>query len=280
MGDASRTSIKTQRPWRQQIFLRVATPLKACDSLSRYKDYSELRELSRRSPLEPVYEDGPFGPIPEEKKRTSCELRELWQKAILQQILLLRMEKENQKLQASENDLLNKCLNLDYAEITPCLKEVTTVWEKMLSTPGRSKTKFDMEKMYLAVGQGVPRHHRGEIWKFLVEQCHLKHLFLSKEQPKEMPYKELLKQLTSQPHTILIDLGRTFPTHRYYSAQLGAGQLSLYNILKACSLLDEEVGYCQGHSFVAGILLLHMGEEEAFNMSCLTWDCGNSIEQT
>ena len=207
MGDASRTSIKTQRPWRQQIFLRVATPLKACDSLSRYKDYSELRELSRRSPLEPVYEDGPFGPIPEEKKRTSCELQELWQKAILQQILLLRMEKENLKLQASENDLLNKCLNLDYEEITSCLKEVTTVWEKMLSTPGRSKTKFDMEKMYLAVGQGVPRHHRGEIWKFLVEQCHLKHLFLSKEQPKEMPYKELLKQLTSQPHTILIDLG-------------------------------------------------------------------------
>lgn len=36
------------------------------------------------------------------------------QKAILQQILLLKMEKENQKLQASENDLLNKCLKLDY----------------------------------------------------------------------------------------------------------------------------------------------------------------------
>lgn len=62
-------------------------------------DYSELGELPPRSPLEPVCEDGPFGPAPEEKKRTSRELRELWQKAILQQILLLRMEKENQKLQ-------------------------------------------------------------------------------------------------------------------------------------------------------------------------------------
>lgn len=134
----------------------MATPPKACDSLSRYEDYSELGELSPRSPLEPVYEDGPFGPIPEGKKRTSCELRELWQKAILQQILLFRMEKEKQKLQASENDLLNKCLNLDYEEITPCLKEVTTVWEKILSTPGRSKIKFDMEKMHSAVGQGKP----------------------------------------------------------------------------------------------------------------------------
>lgn len=62
-------------------------------------DYSELGELPPRSPLEPVCEDRPSGPVLEEKKRTPRELRELWQKAILQQILLLRMEKENQKLQ-------------------------------------------------------------------------------------------------------------------------------------------------------------------------------------
>ncbi|XP_066243268.1 TBC1 domain family member 1 isoform X1 [Saccopteryx leptura] len=267
LGDTSATPVKTRRhSWRQQIFLRVATPQKASDSPSRYEDYSELGELPPRSPLEPVCEDGPFGPVPEEKKRTSRELRELWRKAILQQILLLRMEKENQKLQASENDLLNKRLKLDYEEITPCLKEVTAVWEKMLSTPGRSKLKFDVEKIHSAVGQGVPRHHRGEIWKFLAEQCHLKHQLPCKQQPKDTPYKELLKQLTSQQHAILIDLGRTFPTHPYFSAQLGAGQLSLYNILKAYSLLDQEVGYCQGLSFVAGILLLHMGEEEAFHM--------------
>nr|XP_048271312.1 TBC1 domain family member 1 isoform X6 [Myodes glareolus] len=276
LGDTDGTPVKTRRhSWRQQIFLRVATPQKTCDSPSRYEDYAELGELPPRSPLEPVCEDGPFGPVPEEKKRTSRELRELWKKAILQQILLLRMEKENQKLQASENDLLNKRLKLDYEEITPCLKEVTTVWEKMLSTPGRSKIKFDMERMHTAVGQGVPRHHRGEIWKFLAEQFLLRHPFPSKQQPKDVPYKELLKKLTSQQHAILIDLGRTFPTHPYFSAQLGAGQLSLYNILKAYSLLDQEVGYCQGLSFVAGILLLHMSEEEAFKMlKFLMFDMG------
>lgn len=276
LGDTDGTPVKARRhSWRQQIFLRVATPQKACDSPSRYEDYSELGELPPRSPLEPVCEDGPFCPVQEEKKKTSRELRELWKKAILQQILLLRMEKENQKLQASENDLLNKRLKLDYEEITPCLKEVTTVWEKMLSTPGRSKIKFDMEKVHSAVGQGVPRHHRGEIWKFLAEQFHLKHPFPSKQQPKDVPYKELLKKLTSQQHAILIDLGRTFPTHPYFSAQLGAGQLSLYNILKAYSLLDQEVGYCQGLSFVAGILLLHMSEEEAFKMlKFLMFDMG------
>ncbi|XP_010286332.1 PREDICTED: TBC1 domain family member 1, partial [Phaethon lepturus] len=268
--------VRTRRhSWRQQIFLRVATPQKACDSPSRYDDYSELGELPPRSPLEPVCEDGPFGPVKEERKRTPRELRELWKKAIIQQILLLRMEKENQKLQASENNLQNKRLKLDYEEITPCLKDVTLIWEKMLSTPGRSKIKFDVEKIHSAVGQGVPRHHRGEIWKFLAEQYHLKHQFPSKQQPKDTPYKELLKQLTSQQHAILIDLGRTFPTHPYFSAQLGAGQLSLYNILKAYSLLDQEVGYCQGLSFVAGVLLLHMSEEEAFKMlKFLMFDMG------
>ncbi|XP_014814036.1 PREDICTED: TBC1 domain family member 1 isoform X4 [Calidris pugnax] len=268
--------VRTRRhSWRQQIFLRVATPQKACDSPGRYDDYSELGELPPRSPLEPVCEDGPFGPVKEERKRTPRELRELWKKAIIQQILLLRMEKENQKLQASENNLQNRRLKLDYEEITPCLKDVTLIWEKMLSTPGRSKIKFDAEKIHSAVGQGVPRHHRGEIWKFLAEQYHLKHQFPSKQQPKDTPYKELLKQLTSQQHAILIDLGRTFPTHPYFSAQLGAGQLSLYNILKAYSLLDQEVGYCQGLSFVAGVLLLHMSEEDAFKMlKFLMFDIG------
>nr|XP_009671652.1 PREDICTED: TBC1 domain family member 1 isoform X4 [Struthio camelus australis] len=268
--------VRTRRhSWRQQIFLRVATPQKACDSPSRYDDYSELGELPPRSPLEPVCEDGPFGPVKEERKRTPLELRELWKKAIIQQILLLRMEKENQKLQASENNLQNRRLKLDYEEITPCLKDVTLIWEKMLSTPGRSKIKFDVEKIHSAAGQGVPRHHRGEIWKFLAEQYHLKHQFPSKQQPKDTPYKELLKQLTSQQHAILIDLGRTFPTHPYFSAQLGAGQLSLYNILKAYSLLDQEVGYCQGLSFVAGVLLLHMSEEDAFKMlKFLMFDMG------
>ncbi|XP_070613195.1 TBC1 domain family member 1 isoform X1 [Erythrolamprus reginae] len=270
------TPVKARRhSWRQQIFLRVATPQKGCESSNWHEDYPELGELAPRSPLLPVCEDGPFGATKEDRKKTSEELRELWKKAILQQILLLRMEKENQKLQASENDLLNKRLKLDYEEITPCLKEVISAWDKMLNTPGRSKVKFDMEKIHTAVEKGVPRQQRGEIWNFLAELHQLKHPFPNKQHPKDTPYKELLKQLTSQQHAILIDLGRTFPTHPYFSSQLGAGQLSLYNILKAYSLLDPEVGYCQGLSFVAGVLLLHMSEEEAFEMlKFLMFDMG------
>ncbi|XP_026125501.1 TBC1 domain family member 1-like isoform X5 [Carassius auratus] len=221
--------------------------------------------------------DSTMGAVPEERrKRNGVELRELWRKAVLQQILLLRMERENQKLQASESDLQCRRLKLDYEEITPCLKDVTLVWERMLNATGRSKVMFETEEIHTAVGQGVPRQHRGEIWKFLSEQYLLRQEVPSAKPPNiDTPYKELLKQLTSQQHAILIDLGRTFPTHPYFSAQLGAGQLSLYNLLKAYSLLDPEVGYCQGLSFVAGVLLLHLCEEDAFHMlRFLMYDMG------
>lgn len=56
---------------------------------------------------------------------------------------------------ASESDLQNKRLKLYYEEITPCLKEVTLVWEKMLGTPGRVKVKFDTETIHAAVAQGA-----------------------------------------------------------------------------------------------------------------------------
>ncbi|KAF5897400.1 TBC1 domain family member 1 isoform X3, partial [Clarias magur] len=262
--------------WRQQIFLRVATPQKGSDTVERGETPLEVGgRLTVGGGAGGG--DGALGAVPEERrKRSREELRELWKKAILQQILLLRMERENQKLQASESDLQSRRLKLDYEEITACLKDVTLVWEKMLSTAGRSKVKFDTEKIHMAVGQGVPRQHRGEIWKFLSEQYLLRQQVPSAKPPNnDVPYKELLKQLTSQQHAILIDLGRTFPTHPYFSAQLGAGQLSLYNLLKAYSLLDPEVGYCQGLSFVAGVLLLHMSEEDAFSMlKFLMYDMG------
>ncbi|XP_077427351.1 TBC1 domain family member 1 isoform X3 [Vanacampus margaritifer] len=261
--------------WRQQIFLRVATPQKNTDVNDRGDSLDGGRSCVDQGICAGSV-DLPKKALPEARTRRSKEeLRELWRTAILQQILLQRMERENQKLQASESDLQNKRLKLDYEEITPCLKEVTLVWEKMLGTPGKAKVKFDHETIHLSVAQGVPKQHRGEIWKFLSEQYLLKQTVPSRPPTNDTPYKELLKQLTTQQHAILIDLGRTFPTHPYFQAQLGAGQLSLYNILKAYSLLDPEVGYCQGLSFIAGVLLLHMGEEDAFNMlKFLMYDVG------
>ncbi|KAF3852144.1 hypothetical protein F7725_005499, partial [Dissostichus mawsoni] len=118
------------------------------------------------------------------------------------------------------------------------------------------------------------------------EQYLLRQTVPSRPPANHTPYKELLKQLTTQQHAILIDLGRTFPTHPYFQAQLGAGQLSLYNLLKAYSLLDPEViqfifvvvivgGLLPGPVLHCGVLLLHLGEEDAFYMlKFLMYDVG------
>ena len=70
-------------------------------------------------------------------------------------------------------------------------------------------------------------------------------------------------------------LGRTFPSHGYFSGALGPGQCGLFNLLKAYSILDPEVGYCQGLPFCVGLLLMHSDEEEAFSqLKHLMFDVG------
>ncbi|XP_069826723.1 TBC1 domain family member 4 isoform X2 [Dendropsophus ebraccatus] len=258
--------------WRQRIFLRVASPMVNSPSDMQHKDHLDGNDLLPLSPLPPTMEEDPLASLLQDDiavesadgKRTAEDLQRLWRKAIHQQILLLRMEKENLKLEASRDELQSRKIKLDYEEVGTCQKEVIHLWDKKLSC--RTKIRFDMEEIYATLKEGVPKCKRGEIWQFLSVQYRLRHRLPSKQQPPEITYSDLLKQLTAQQHAILVDLGRTFPTHPYFSAQLGAGQLSLYNLLKAYSLLDKEVGYCQGISFVAGVLLLHMSEQQAFEM--------------
>lgn len=73
---------------------------------------------------------------------------------------------------ASESNLHNKRLKLDYEEITPCLKEVTLVWEKLLGTPERPKVKVDMEIIQAAVAQGkVYRNQYILSESFILDNC-------------------------------------------------------------------------------------------------------------
>ncbi|XP_052004676.1 TBC1 domain family member 4-like isoform X4 [Xyrauchen texanus] len=244
-------------------------------------DHMDSRELLPLSPRS-LDQDSNASPLSPEKgfggesdRRSSADYMALWKKAIHQQILLIRMEKENQRLEASRDELHIRKMKLDYQEMCQCLKDVQALWDRKLSSPCRTKIQWDKDEIHNAVYQGVPKSQRGEVWLLLSQQYRLHHRLPQRQQPPDTPYQDLLKQLTAQQHAILVDLGRTFPTHQYFSTQLGAGQLSLYNLLKAYSLLDTEVGYCQGISFVAGVLLLHMSEEQAFDtLKLLMYDLG------
>uniref|UniRef100_A0A3P9NHR0 TBC1 domain family member 4 n=1 Tax=Poecilia reticulata TaxID=8081 RepID=A0A3P9NHR0_POERE len=270
--------------WRQKIFLRVASPMIKPSASMQDTDGSDATELLPLSPrasdpgrdhLRRLLSPASDQPADKKPKKTGADYRALWKTAIHQQILLLRMEKENQRLEASRDELHVRKMKLNYQEVCTCPKEAQALWERKLTAPGRTTNPQDKEDIYRAICQGVPKSRRGEVWLLLSHQHRLQHRLPQRQQAPDTPYYDLLKQLTAQQHAILVDLGRTFPTHQYFSAQLGAGQLSLYNLLKAYSLMDTEVGYCQGISFVAGVLLLHMKEEQAFDMlKFLMYDLG------
>ncbi|XP_077754329.1 USP6 N-terminal-like protein isoform X2 [Canis aureus] len=63
---------------------------------------------------------------------------------------------------------------------------------------------------------------------------------------------------------INLDVNRTFRSHTMFWDRYGVRQRALFHVLAAYSVYDTEVGYCQGMSEIAAILLMFLPEEDAF----------------
>ncbi|XP_077054923.1 ecotropic viral integration site 5 protein homolog isoform X8 [Siphateles boraxobius] len=105
------------------------------------------------------------------------------------------------------------------------------------------------------VRKGIPHHFRAIVWQLL---CNAQNL------PIKEQYSELLKMTSPCEKLIRRDIARTYPEHEFFKEKDSLGQEVLFNVMKAYSLVDREVGYCQGSAFIVGLLLMQMPEEEAF----------------
>lgn len=68
---------------------------------------------------------------------------------------------------------------------------------------------------------------------------------------------------------ILLDTERTYPTHAMFmegTTKGKEGRAALFRILAVYVLYNPEVSYCQGMSYIGGMLLMNMTEEDAFWM--------------
>ncbi|XP_041033067.1 EVI5-like protein isoform X4 [Carcharodon carcharias] len=105
------------------------------------------------------------------------------------------------------------------------------------------------------IRKGIPHHFRGIVWQLLCNAT---------DMPVKNQYSELLKMTSPCEKLIRRDIARTYPEHEFFKGQDSLGQEVLFNVMKAYSLVDREVGYCQGSAFIVGLLLMQMPEEEAF----------------
>ncbi|XP_026730164.1 ecotropic viral integration site 5 ortholog isoform X3 [Trichoplusia ni] len=133
-------------------------------------------------------------------------------------------------------------------------EDLWSLWGRIVShweTEWKRRNQFVRD----LVRQGVPHHFRGIVWQLLAG------VDTSTEKKQ---YASYIKAKSACEKVIRRDIARTYPEHDFFKEKDGLGQESLFNVMKAYSLHDREVGYCQGSGFIVGLLLMQMPEEEAF----------------
>ncbi|KAG0051231.1 GTPase-activating protein [Gryganskiella cystojenkinii] len=173
-------------------------------------------------------------------------------------LLLARLEAQNSILEQDSKRRLTTDTEMDralgHAKEESTSEDVDWDYWGALMHDYNTVVKRNPKQLTQMIQKGVPPALRGLIWQLLAK---------SKDPALEDKYAELLKSTSTHEKQISRDMSRTFPNHEHFQAD-GLGQESLFNVVKAYSLYDPEVGYCQGLSFVVGPLLLNMPDEEAF----------------
>ncbi|KAA8914527.1 rab-GTPase-TBC domain-containing protein [Sphaerosporella brunnea] len=186
--------------------------------------------------------------------------------------LLARLEQENKRLEKDPKAAL-----MQHPERPPSLAKLrhmmdnpdpNTLRYSMLPAPppltdlefyaalvsdynkAASKLPFLLSKK---IRSGIPPPLRGVVWTAMsgARDCNLEGL-----------YDQLLGETSPYEQLIGKDVGRT--GLEMFSQEGGEGQRMLGRVLRAFSIYDTQIGYCQGLGFLVGPLLMHMGEREAF----------------
>ncbi|KAJ3003106.1 hypothetical protein HKX48_001950, partial [Thoreauomyces humboldtii] len=188
-----------------------------------------------------------------------------------QEFLLTRLNMENQALALNPKTIYVEdgsvrghgptlsALTNDYSTKAPGADDSdagdTDFWTSVLDDyPSMSRKMPHL--LTARVRAGVPPHLRSRMWAAMAGADEKRFLAV---------YPLLQSQESLFERIIRRDIPRTYPKIDMFMEEGGEGQEKLYRVLKAYSVYDAEVGYCQGLSFVVGPLLMQdMSETQAF----------------
>lgn len=150
---------------------------------------------------------------------------------------------------------------------------VMAKWRGMLSEGWEVYASGHRSKAKRRIRRGIPDCFRGYMWQRLSGATE----YLRKPENRGL-YQKLLHSGTSEwEGQIAKDTHRTLPSHIFFRDANAMGQQSLFNVLKAYSLYDPDLGYMQGMAFVSAVLLLYMDEEQVFWMLVTLLQSGMSF---
>ncbi|XP_050985704.1 ecotropic viral integration site 5 protein homolog isoform X2 [Labeo rohita] len=168
--------------------------------------------------------------------------------------LLAKLEEQNRLLETDTKSLysVNGVLQSPTSPKTFSFED--DLWDNLIKEWDDWR-KRKVGQIKVLIRRGVPAHLRPVVWQLL---CDAQNVAVRQK------YTDLLKSSSLSESLILRDLKRILPQHQLFLNKVATYQKPLFNVLKAYSVLDREIGYCQGSVFIVGLLLTQMAEEEAF----------------
>ncbi|KAK3884536.1 hypothetical protein Pcinc_011209 [Petrolisthes cinctipes] len=143
----------------------------------------------------------------------------------------------------------SKQLDLEISRLPKWLKMIKS-WDKY----------WGKEKFIKRVYKGIPDRVRGIVWARL--------LFLDQMKEEQKGKYEEMRRLgckwSTDVRQIDLDVNRTYRDHMMFRKRYDVKQQQLFHVLVAYSMYNQEVGYCQGMSQIAALLLMYLNEEDAF----------------
>uniref|UniRef100_A0A8W7PA42 Rab-GAP TBC domain-containing protein n=1 Tax=Anopheles coluzzii TaxID=1518534 RepID=A0A8W7PA42_ANOCL len=130
-------------------------------------------------------------------------------------------------------------------------------WVKMHKNWDAAATKENLRRRVM---KGIPDRMRSAIWRKLLD--------LDRQiRDNGGMYDRMLdcaRRHSPDIRQIDFDVNRQFRNHVFYRERYSVKQQSLFRVLAAYSMYNTEVGYCQGMSTVAAVLLMYFDEEDTF----------------